>query len=247
MGTENFEQIEDIISEEVQEPTTNTGSLISRRQFLSMLGAGAGALALGASVPVGSAVNAANAETTDVETVVESDVQSELLAPTGEMYSASGNTWMTIPGDTINAVAPGMDAGTGELFAASVAKLLTISEQDAGESAFNIQGNLINLGINNVDSAFGYINIGGVVRIGGGDPAFYAEDGSTICQTSDLGGITICSKAGTSLNITVPSRDGPLPRIKNDMNISAATLQLLKFGRYGQAGMAVANAYLAGL
>lgn len=238
---ENYEdsaQNDNIV--EIQE---NNSQNFSRREFLTRFGLGGTALAISACAP---SVFAGSSEQGGLQP------EADMLASSEATYSSTGNTWMIIPEETVFGVTGGMDNQTSQIFGESLVRYLNLVEVSAGESAFPISENLIRLGMN-IDPNFGNISLASVIDAGGPSPIVELRDNGgniiAICQTSNFGGIQICAREGSPLNIRVPSKAGPVPRIKREesKNISTGVLQLLKFGRYGANPMNSANSYLSGL
>ena len=181
--------------------------------------------------------------------------QLEQISPSEPVYSTSGNTWIEIPAETIAEIAGGMDQQTAYTFRQALTRFIDISEASSGDSAFSIAEALLRLGINNVDPGFGSISLGSIVRVGEGDAVTEIRNNEgnvvALCMTSHFGGIRICSvqgpRQGVPLGRYIQSKEGPFPVIDDGLNISAATVQLGKFARYGPSAMSVANDFLAGI
>ncbi len=233
MESNNFEP------EVTQEQAPMVRNTISRRRFLGLLGGGAAATILSASVNV----NAAKKDVPDISAVAVSEMQAEMLTIADAIYSASGNTWMTVPSETVVEVTGGMDAQTSETVSRALSHLLSIAERDGGESAFAIKENLLALGGH---LGIGFINVGSIVEPRS-DISGYEGDGEVIYENSHFGGITIHANSESSLHITVPSKDGPVPQIKNGMNITTAAVMAMEFGRYGNDAAQIAEGYLGNI
>ncbi len=172
------------------------------------------------------------------------DTEAELLQMAGAIYSASRNTWMMIPNEVVMAVAGAMDGQTSQTINECISLFLSIAERDGGDSAFNIKENLIHIAENNVDPAFALRSVGNIVDIRSDRTGYTDDTQEVIYEDSHFGGITIYANQESSLHITVPSKDGPVPQIDNDFNITAGTVDIMKFGRYGDGAAQFAKGYL---